>query len=116
MPLLRPPTVPSTLAWTSPPQPTCRRDLNPEPRDYVGILIDCGTGLIEEIGEPSTLAVLAEYRSKVISSNDGNKSVTIVAAPVGKMLAPGQPTSRILDVIEATQRRGYELLGVEFWF
>jgi hypothetical protein len=71
---------------------------------------ECGTGLIENIGEPSTLAVLAEYRNKIISSSDGAKSVTVVCKEVAAVLRPGMPVSRILDVIEDQQRRGYEIL------
>jgi len=82
----------------------------PEPLDFAGILINCGTGLIENIGEPSTLAVLAEYRNKIISSSDGAKSVTVVCKEVAAVLRPGMPVSRILDVIEDQQRRGYEIL------
>jgi len=36
--------------------------------------------------------------------------MTIVAAAVGKQCRPGQPTSRLLDILEATQQAGYELL------
>jgi hypothetical protein len=50
------------------------------------------------------------YRNKVIEETDGAKSVTIVAAWMKPLLAPDMPTSRILDILEAVQKRAYELM------
>jgi hypothetical protein len=100
------------LAMTAyvPPRPM------PEPLNYVGIIYSTSEGIIEQITDAATLTTLAELRNKITSSSDGDKGMKIVEVAIGKRLAPGQPTSRVLDVIEATQRRGYELLGVEFRF
>jgi hypothetical protein len=79
-----------------------------EPKDYVAILhVD---GVIEAVSEPDTQYDLHVYRNKVIEQTDGAKSVTIVAAWMKPLLAPGQPSSRILDILESVQRRAYELM------
>jgi hypothetical protein len=98
------------LAMTAyvPPRPM------PEPLNYVGIIYSTSEGIIEQITDAATLTTLAELRNKITSSSDGDKGMKIVEVAIGKRLAPGQPTSRILDVIEATQRAGYEPLGIDF--
>ncbi len=86
----------------------------PEPSDYCGVIYNTNEGIIVQITDAATMRTLADLRTKVISSSDGERGMKIVEVAIGKALKPGQPTSRILDVIEATQRRGYELLGVDF--
>jgi hypothetical protein len=101
-----PPTVIAVAAASYvPPRP------EPQPLDYVGVVTDCGCGLIEQITAPSTLTELTAARDKLISASDGAKSMTIVTADVGKLLTVGQLVSKILDVMEKAQSRGYEILG-----
>jgi hypothetical protein len=90
------------VAAVPPPRP------DPEPRDYIGILHS--EGIIEAVSEPDTQYNLHVYRNKVIEETDGAKSVTIVAAWMKPLLAPDMPTSRILDILEAVQKRAYELM------
>jgi hypothetical protein len=81
----------------------------PEPLDYCGVIIDNNTGDIEQITDASTASALSELRNKIISTSNGAKGMTIVEAAVGKQCKPGQPASRLLDILEANQRAGYEL-------
>ncbi len=98
------------LAMTAyvPPRPM------PEPLNYVGVIYSTNEGTIIQITDAATLTALSELLAKITSSSDGEQGMKIVETAIGKLLAPGQPTSRILDVIEATQRAGYELLGIDF--
>jgi len=66
-------------------------------------------GLIEQITDENTLAALSDARDKIISSSDGARGMHIVEVAVGKQCRPGQSTSRILDILEAVQRRAYEI-------
>jgi hypothetical protein len=91
------------LVAAVPPQPP-----NPEPKNYIAVLHS--DGIIEDVSEPNTQYNLYVYRNKVIEETDGAKSVTIVAAWMKPLLAPGQPSSRILDILESVQRRAYELI------
>lgn len=88
----------------------------PESLNYVGVIYSTNEGTIIQITDAATLTTLSELRAKITSSSEGEQGMKIVEAAIGKALRPGQPTSRILDLIEATQRRGYELLGVDFRF
>jgi hypothetical protein len=90
------------VAPVPPPRP------DPEPRDHIAITT-CD-GEIEDVSEPNTQYNLYVYRNKVIEQTDGAKSVTIVAAWMKPLPAPGQPTSRIQDILEAVQRRAYDLV------
>jgi hypothetical protein len=78
--------------------------------DWVGLVINCGEGIIEAVTSPDTQSNLAAYRDRVISQSNGSKSVTVVEKAVAARLRPNMPTSAILDVIEAQQRAGYALL------
>jgi hypothetical protein len=67
------------------------------------------TGIIEQITDANTMSALQNMRNKIISSTDGHRSMVIVEVAVGKQCRPGQPTSRLLDILEANQRRAYEI-------
>ncbi len=87
---------------------------SPAPIDYAGIVVDCGLGIIASITDPNTLAVLSEYRNKVISESNGERSVTIVEKGVGALLRPNMPVNAILDVMDSP--RGASIcVGLGAW-
>jgi hypothetical protein len=98
------PLLDLTVAAYVPPKP------QPQPLDYVGIIHDTGTSIIEQITEPSSLPVLSELRVKLIADSDGHRSMTIVQKEVGAQIRPGQLTRSILDVMEANMVGAYRLL------
>jgi hypothetical protein len=100
-----PVAIAAGLASAVPPQPPM-----PEPLNFAGIVHDTTEGLIETITDPSTMSALQQQRNKIISGTYGRKSMMIVEAAVAKQCRPGQHMSRLLDVLEAIQRRGYEIL------
>lgn len=83
---------------------------SPAPLDFIGIVHDTGTGLIEQITEVNTLQALSDLRVKVIDSSDGHRSMTIVRKEIGAQIRPGMLTRSILDVMESNQRRGYRIM------
>ncbi|SRR6266487_2112020 len=104
------PIIPPSLPWIRaaasyvPPKPM------PEPLDFVGVIHNTNEGIIEQITDPATLTTLSALRDKIISSSNGDKSMIITSLAVGKQCAPGQPTSRILDILESNLVDGYSLL------
>jgi hypothetical protein len=90
------------VAAVPPPRP------QPEPRDYIGIIHS--DGIIQTVTEPNTATALSNIRNQIINDSDGAMSMTIVAAWMKPLLAPDMPTSRILDILEAVQKRAYELM------
>lgn len=99
-----PVAIAAGLASAVPPQPPM-----PEPLNFAGIVYDTSEGLIETITDPNTMSALQQQRNKIISGTYGKKGMTIVEAAVAKQCAPGQPMSRLLDVLEAIQRRAIEI-------
>ena len=81
----------------------------PEPLDHCGVIYSTGEGIIEQITDAGTLQSISELRDKIISSSDGHRGMHIVEVAVGKQCRPGQPTSRILDILESNTRRAYEI-------
>jgi hypothetical protein len=92
------------VAAVPPPRP------DPEPRNHCGIIYSTSEGTIQQILGPDSLSSLAATRNKIISSSDGEQSMIICEQWLQPLIHPGQPTSRILDILEAVQKRATDLV------